>query len=389
MTTKTMEMLPERTFCTETAMHRAERILIIRMRFPAWLLLCASLLSCGSNGRPSAAAPSRPDPAQLKQSSGSSNSSGDVFRPSTKMSAAETTRVWMHNVMLNEKSGLNLRVRWLRGRMIPTHRGVPPSFDEPGSFALDIEAGVLGVSLTEVEHALNDSMLQGTPLQNVTLAANGRQQIKLTGTLHKAIALPIEMIADLGHTNDGRIHLHVEKLRVLKLPVKGMLEMLHVKAGDLIASGAKGIEVHGDDVYFDPQLILPEPQKRGTLTDVHIGKLGDVVSVYGSARPEVQQVRQWRNFIELHGGTLGFGKIIMRNTDIVMIDTSNDAWFNFDLAHYQEQLVNGYTRMTPQAGLQIFMPDINKIPRTKTNRAISLEWIKNRNIAPPVDIVSQ
>lgn len=382
-------MLPDRTFCAETAMRRAKRILMKRMRSPAWLLLCAFLLSCGSKG-PQASTPSRPESGQLKPTANASNPSSDVSQPNTKVPAAQTTQVWMHNVMLNEQSGLNLRVRWLRGRMIPTHNGVPPSFDEPSSFALDIEAGVLGVSLPEVEHALNNSMLQGTPLQNVSLTANGRQQIKLTGTLHKAVALPIEMIADIGPASDGRIHLHVEKLRVLKLPVKGMLELLHVKAGDLVASGgAKGIEVKGDDIYFDPQLILPDPQKRGTLTDVHIGKLGDIVSVYGSARPEVQDVKQWRNFIQLHGGTLGFGKIIMRNTDIVMVDTSNDDWFNFDLDHYQEQLVNGYTRMTPQAGLQIFMPDIDRIPRTKTNRDISIQWIKNRNLAPPADIVSQ
>jgi hypothetical protein len=34
--------------------------------------------------------------------------------------------------------------------------------------------------------------------------------------------------------------------------------------------------------------------------------------------------------------------------------------------------VNGYTRMTPQAGLQI-----------------SLEWLKYRNISPPADLISK
>ena len=39
-----------------------------------------------------------------------------------------------------------------------------------------------------------------------------------------------------------------------------------------------------------------------------------------------------------------------------MIDASKDAWFDLDLVNYQAQVVNGYTRMTPQAGLEIFMP---------------------------------
>jgi hypothetical protein len=46
----------------------------------------------------------------------------------------------------------------------------------------------------------------------------------------------------------------------------------------------------------------------------------------------------------------------MANADIVMIDSSQDAWFDFDLSHYQRQLVNGTIRMTPRAGLRIFMP---------------------------------
>jgi hypothetical protein len=57
-----------------------------------------------------------------------------------------------------------------------------------------------------------------------------------------------------------------------------------------------------------------------------------------------------------------------KRDDLTMIDISDDAWFDLDLAHYQEQLVNGYTRMTPQAGLQIFMPDIDEIHHKKESR---------------------
>jgi hypothetical protein len=70
-----------------------------------------------------------------------------------------------------------------------------------------------------------------------------------------------------------------------------------------------------------------------------------------------------------------------------MIDVSNDEWFKFDLDHYQQQIVNGYSRMTPQAGLQIFMPDIDRIPHNRATQNISLEWTRNRNIPPPPDVM--
>ena len=45
--------------------------------------------------------------------------------------------------------------------------------------------------------------------------------------------------------------------------------------------------------------------------------------------------------------------------------------------------------MTPQAGLQIFMPDLRDIPQNKSTQNISIEWLKNRNIPPPPDVTSK
>jgi hypothetical protein len=79
----------------------------------------------------------------------------------------------------------------------------------------------------------------------------------------------------------------------------------------------------------------------------------------------------------------------MHHLDLTMVDLSNDAWFDLDLNNYQNQLVNGYTRMTPQAGVQIFMPDLDKLPKTSRNQNISMEWLKHRNLPPPPDITSK
>jgi hypothetical protein len=46
--------------------------------------------------------------------------------------------------------------------------------------------------------------------------------------------------------------------------------------------------------------------------------------------------------------------------------------------------------MTPQAGLQIFMPDLDEMrKRNKGGQSIGLEWLKNRNLPPPADLTSK
>jgi hypothetical protein len=297
------------------------------------------------------------------------------------------TRVYAHNLMLRKGPNFRIYVRWLRGEVTRTGRGTNPSFDDPESFFLNVKTGVIRANIGDIGGFLNAGGIARSPLKNIKLAADG-DQVKLNGTLHKIVPLPIEMTGTVAAATGNRIRLHVTKLNVLKIPFKGLLGVFHVDVSDLFQPrGIPGIEVSGNDILFDTQTLLPAPHIRGELTKVRVVS-PDIEEVYGNAEKDVSRVEQWRNFLRLREGTLDFGKLTMRHVDLIMIDVSNDAWFDLDLAHYQEQLVNGYTRMTPQAGLQIFMPDLDNIPHTKENQNVGIEWLKNRNAPVPPEVVS-
>jgi hypothetical protein len=42
--------------------------------------------------------------------------------------------------------------------------------------------------------------------------------------------------------------------------------------------------------------------------------------------------------------------------------------------------------MTPQAGLEIFMPDLDELKPKKASQSVTLEWLKNRNRPVPPDV---
>ena len=295
-----------------------------------------------------------------------------------------STAVKAHNLLLRKGPDFRVYVRWLRGQMVRTRREVAPSFDDPESFFLDVKSGIIRANIGDIGNFLNANGGTHSPLKNITLSGDGNQ-VKLNGTLHKIVSLPIELIGTIAAIPDNRIQMHVTKLSVLNVPLKGILGRIHITVSDLFHSAIPGIQVAGDDIFFEPQKLLPPPHLRGELTSVRIVN-PDLEAVYGNAQNAVTEVEGWRNFLQLSGGTLDFGKLTMHHVDLILIDISNDAWFDLDLAHYQEQLVNGYTRMTPQAGLQIFMPDLDALPRTRANQNINMEWLKNRNAPPPADI---
>ena len=57
----------------------------------------------------------------------------------------------------------------------------------------------------------------------------------------------------------------------------------------------------------------------------------------------------------------------MSDTDMILIDMDPGDPFDFNLDHYREQLVAGYTKETPSFGLRVYMRDYNKLRHAKSN----------------------
>ena len=303
-------------------------------------------------------------------------------------SALAPTNIYAHNLMLRKgPTGFRVYVRWLRGQMARTSRNTNPSLDDPESFYIDVKNGVIHTNVGDLANFLNEG-ISNSPLKNIKLSGDG-DQLKLKGTLHKLIPLPIEVISTIGVAPDNRIQIHVTKISLLKIPFKKLLAGFNVTAASLFPStDIPGVEVKDNDIFLDTGSAAPPPHIRGQLTSVRIIN-PDFQQIYGNAQEDVARVEQWRNFMQLQGGTIDFGKLTMRHVDLMMVDLSKNAWFDLDLANYQDQLVNGFTRMTPEAGLQIFMPSLEEIPADKKNHKISMEWMKHRNIPPPADLTSR
>ena len=329
-----------------------------------------------------------PSASTTSSPSGTTSTTSSATAGARTSSESAPTTVYAHNLMLRKGPDFRVYIRWLRGQMIRTRPNVNPSFDDPESFFLEVKTGVIRANIGDISNFLNASGIANSALKNITLSGDG-DQVKLHGSLHKIISLPIELIGTIAAVPDNRIQMHVTKLSVLKIPLKGLLGGFHIDVSDLFhPHSIPGVQVSGNDIFFDTHKLLPPPHIRGQLTSVRIVN-PDVEEIYGNAQNAVTQVEQWRNFLQLSDGTIDFGKLTMHHVDLMMIDLSNDAWFDLDLAHYQEQLVNGYTRMTPQAGLQIFMPDLDELRHAKANESISMEWLKHRNSPPPPDVTSR
>ena len=325
-------------------------------------------------------------PALSSSNTAPASASPAQSAPAAKRSATAPTNISAHNLMLRKGPEFRIYIRWIRGQMLRANPNVNPSLDDAESFILLIQKGVIRANLGDIGNYLNSDVSAKFPLKKINVTGDG-DQVKLAGTLHKfGLPLPIEIRSTIAATPDGRIHLHITKINVLKIPLKALLGGLHVTIDDVMGSAPiSGVEVSGNDLFFDTIKLLPPPHIRGLLTNVRLAN-PDLVLIYGNAPSDETQLAQWHNFLRLDGGTVDFGKLTMRHVDLTLIDASNDVWFDLDLVNYQAQLVNGYSRMTAQAGLEIFMPDVDRQTHKAAAKSISIEWLKNRNSSLPPDV---
>jgi hypothetical protein len=298
------------------------------------------------------------------------------------------TLVYAHNIMLRQGPDFRVYIAWIAGRMVRTKQNVNPSFDDSDSFILQIEKGVIHANIGDVCKYFNSTAAQDTPLKDIDIQPDG-ELVKIRGTLKKVVPLPIEIVGSLAPTPDGLVRLHVQHISVLKVPVKGLLGTFDVKLSDLMRStNVTGVTVSGNDIIFDTEKLLPPPHIRGQLTTVRV-KVPDLEVIYGNAPNDPTQLAQWHNFIRFRNGAVDFGKLTMHHADLTMIDAANEPWFDLDLVNYQNQLVNGNTRMTAQAGLEIYMPSLQNQTSKKAGQSVSLEWLKNRNSSLPADVAKK
>jgi hypothetical protein len=273
-----------------------------------------------------------------------------------------TVQVQMHNVMYHFTDNVFVHLRDVAGALIPAGAGQVPVFDDKKSFTLQISAAEIAITPQSLANVLNSSVFadKDAPLKDIDIRIE-KGRLKVKGKLHKKGNIGFETEGELSPTPDGKIRLHAEKIKALHLPVKGLMDLFGLDIADLIKTGkVRGVQVDKDDLILDPGEILPPPRIAGKVTAIRL-EGNNIVQVFGSPQKHAWVRVPAQNYMAYRGNRLQFGKLLMIDTDMVIIDPDPKDPFDFYLDHYKEQLVAGFTKTTPAFGLRVFMVDFNKL----------------------------
>ena len=271
----------------------------------------------------------------------------------------------MRNVHFQIAPGVFLDIARLTGRLISRDSARPPVLDDKHSFSLEIETAEISINTASLGNLLSNHVFNysGSPLRSLRVETDGDQLIQ-RGVLRGV--LPFTMHADVSLTPEGLIRLRPRKVEVLGLGVRGLMRFFGLNLEKLARiEPGHGVRLEGDDFYLDPTAILPPPRTRGRMTGLRIGK-GVVHQIFGGPAPAAPIApigTEPANYMYYRGASLTFGKLTMKDTDLLILDDDPADPFDFFLDRYNDQLVAGYSRNTPDKGLVVRMPDLSDMKR--------------------------
>jgi hypothetical protein len=289
-------------------------------------------------------------------------------KPAAEKPATETrdtaVQAQMRNVTYRFSDDVAVQIHSLSGALVPTTGHDFPVLDDKNSFKIRFDSGEMVILPADLANVLNSYVFArpGAPLGGISIVID-KGQLKVKGRLRDKGEIPFETTGSLSATADGKVRLHADKVKALKIPVKGMMDAFGIEIDNLIKNGkVPGIQAEENDLILDLQLVLPPPHIQGVVTAIRIEGSG-ILTTFGTAAAKAGAKPSSGNFMSYQGNRLQFGKLTMDDTDVTLIDMDPGDPFDFYLDHYKDQLAAGYTKISSKFQLRAFMKDYDKLNR--------------------------
>jgi hypothetical protein len=270
----------------------------------------------------------------------------------------------MQNVRYHFTETATVYIKTLSGELLPTEGAEFPIFDDKNSFRVRIGYAEIDIAAADLASIFNSYVFAraNSPLKGVSMSIeNGHLKIK--GKLHDVGTIPFETESTLSPTDDGKLLLRTAKVKALHVPVKGIMNLFGVEIADLIKNGKlPGVEARGDDLVLDPSLVFPAPHMEGRVTATRIE--GNTIVLSFGDKNHAAKARQAGNYMSFRGNRLRFGKLTMMDVDMILIDMDPTDPFDFFLDHYKDQIAAGYSKISSNSALRIYVRDFNKLRKS-------------------------
>lgn len=270
----------------------------------------------------------------------------------------------MRNVNFHLMDQAVAHIETLSGELLPSGKYEMPVFDDKASFEVRVADGTISISPQALTSIMNNYVFakKDSPLKDLQVSIE-KDQLIIKGKLASK-GVPFETAGTLSATSDGRLRVRTEKVKALHVSVKGMMGLFGIDLASLVnTSKIDGMDTDKNDLLMDLGKLLPPPHIQGKVVDVKIEN-NSIITIFGDGGKAVRASEEQGNYMSFQGNRVQFGKMVMESTDLVVFDLDPGDPLDWNQSRYKDQLVAGYSKITPNFGLRAYVKDFSKLPRS-------------------------
>jgi hypothetical protein len=323
------------------------------------VLLCIGLASCSKHTEPPKA-----ENAPLPPAPESSVPSATSVAPDASAKSPGGVKTEMRNVKFHLLGNAAAHLVVLSGELWPTGKKTVVDFDDKTSFEVRVSNGTVSISPEALSDIMNNYVFarKDAPLKDLTVAIDkDKDRLIIKGKLHSKGDIPFGTAGTLSVTSDGRLRVHTEKITALKVPLKGVMGLFGIELANVVnTSKIEGMDTDKNDLLMDLGSLLPPPHIRGKVTGVRIDA-NAIITTFGDGGKSLPAPKEKVGYMAFQGSTVRFGNMVMEPADLTVLDLDPGGPLDWNQDRYKDQLVAGYSKITPSFGLKAYVKDFYRL----------------------------
>ena len=335
------------------------------LAFLPLLIVLSGLQACRQKPQPSASA-TTPQPSS---SSATDNSLPPVeaSRPNDNQRAVKAD---IHNVLFRLTAGASAHLENVSGELWPIGKYEMPVFDDKNSFELHVVNGTVSLAPSALATVMNRYTFAAddAPLKEISAEIQDDRLI-IKGKLHSKKDLAFESAGEITVNSDGRLRLHTDSVKAMHLPVKKVMDLFGIELANVINTAkVPGMDTDKNDLLIDLSQLLPPPHILGKIASARLAN-NQITVIYGDGASSLAaNPLEPGNYMLFRGNRVKFGRLIMENTELAILDLDPQDPLDWYQERYHDQLAAGYSKITEHFGLRTYVRDFAKLPKHHTAR---------------------
>lgn len=253
------------------------------------------------------------------------------------------------------------QIETLSGTLVPDRGDGIVNADDPMSFHASVDSGHVLIEPSKFAGMLNDSVFNypESALRDLEVGIEKdreqKNQLRIRGKIHIIFWIPFDMVAKLSiDQKSNTLMMTVQDLDVLEIvPATWAIEIKPFNLDKMLPLPKNNhLSIKKNNILIKPFGLFPPPRIQANMGSLEVQDKLIRLTFAGKSSKSTAS-----NTIKLQGGTMAFGKLMMRNTDITVVDADKKDPLALHLNSYQQVLPSATPNLQANQSVVVSMPD--------------------------------